>query len=139
MQKLTKELVSRIQIETAVRMYFETNYVAAITLAGAAEEILGKLVEDAGGQSAFASLRQATVDLHQRLYGEPLEHKVVADRANAARNSLKHLRTSMGESVEFDPVEEASHMLSRAIANYWSFTTTLTPAMERFERERSDK
>lgn len=133
----TKEYVARAQIETAVRLYTEhADYLAAITLAGAAEEILGKLVMEGGGRSALSSLQDAAVEMHKHLFGEPGDAKWVADRANRARNSLKHLTTTAGREVAFDPAEEAADILDRAITNHWRYTQTLTPAMEQYEHRR---
>ena len=83
-------------------------------LAGAAEEILGKLVTEAGGRSTLASLQDAAVQMHQHLFGEPGDAKCIADRANRARNSLKHLTTDAGREVTFDPAAEAADLLDRA-------------------------
>jgi hypothetical protein len=54
------------------------------------------------------------------------------DRANLARNSLKHLK---GPHVTLGTKVEAEDMLDRAISNYWLLEKTMTPAMERFQRE----
>jgi len=70
------------------------------------------------------------------MFGEPLEPeevKAIADRANSARNSLKHIGEM--DIVKFDLETEARDMLYRAIDNYWSLEQKLTPAMERFQRE----
>jgi hypothetical protein len=133
----TKEFVAREQLETAISLFEEgRDLLSVITLAGAADEILGKLVTEAGGVSSLANLQAAALAIHQHLFQEPGDAKWIADRANRARNSLKHLDTDEGRTVTLDPAEEATDMLDRAITNYWSLTVTLTPTMERHERSR---
>lgn len=132
-----KELVAREQLETAIRLFEEGHdFFSVITLAGAADEILGKLAKEAGASSSLDSLTAAAVAIHQHLFQEPGDAKWIADRANRARNALKHLNTAQGRTVTLDPVEEAIDMLDRAITNYWSLTLTLTPTMDRYERSR---
>ncbi len=43
MKKISKEHIALIQLRTALELFNTKNYIAAITLAGAAEEILGQL------------------------------------------------------------------------------------------------
>ena len=125
------------QLETALQLYFENGDRGSIvTLAGAADEVFGKYLERAGRESSFKSLVAAVTAIQAHLFGKPLEPeevKAIADRANAARNSLKHIGDN--EIVKFDLEAEARDMLNRAIDNYWSLEQKLTPAMERFQRE----
>lgn len=125
------------QLETALQLYFENGDPGSIvTLAGAADEVFGKYLERAGRENSHKSLIVAVAAIRARLFREPLEPeevKAIADRANAARNSLKHIGDT--EIVQFDLETEAQDMLNRAIENYWSLEQKLTPAMERFQRE----
>lgn len=125
------------QLETALQLYFENGDRGSIvTLAGAADEIFGKLLEKSGRDSSLKSLVAAVTAIRSRLFGEqlePQEVKDIADRANLARNSLKHIGDT--EIVKFDLETEARDMLYRAIDNYWSLEQRLSPAMERFQRE----
>lgn len=72
--------------------------------------------------------------MHLQLYGEILPEKVVFERANHARNAIKH-GFGVGPTVTFDVEEEAKDMLTRAIDNYWALEECMTPSMERFQRE----
>jgi hypothetical protein len=124
------------QLETALRIYFEGEDLASVvTLAGAADEIFGKLLVASGRDSSIESLKKAVVAIHQKLYGEPTDPKHVAERANRARNSLKHWDVGQPQIVKFDLAQEARDMLYRAIDNYWLLEQKLSPAMERFQRE----
>ena len=122
------------QLETALRLYFEKeDYYSVITLAGAAEEVLGKLLKEDGHENSLDTRKKATRAISERLWGEAPTEKRVATRANGARNRLKHWSPGQPQSVEFDAVEEAKDMLDRAIDNYYELTSKLTDAMQRFQ------
>jgi hypothetical protein len=124
------------QLETALRLYFDGgDRASVVTLAGAADEIFGQLLGAAGHENSLQSLIVAVTAIQVRLFGEALEPKHIADRANAARNSLKHWGPGDTEIVKFDLEQEAQDMLNRAVDNFWSLEQRLTPAMERFQRE----
>ena len=121
------------QLETALRLYFEKeDYYSVITLAGAAEEILGKLLKEDGHENSLDALKKATRAISERLWGEAPTEKT-ATRANDARNRLKHWSPGQPQSVEFDAAEEAKDMLDRAIDNYYELTSELTDSMDRFQ------
>ncbi len=110
------------QLETALQLYFDNGDRGSIvTLAGTADEIFGKLLERDGRESSLKSLVAAVTEIRTRLFGEqlePQEVKHIADRANLAKNSLKHIGET--DLVKFDLETEARDMLNRAIDNYWS-------------------
>jgi hypothetical protein len=125
------------QLETALQLYFGNGDRGSIvTLAGAADEVFGKYLERSGHSSSLKTLVVAVIAIRERIFGEalsPEEVKGIADRANSAKNSLKHIGQT--DIVKFDLESEARDMLFRAIDNYWSLEQKLTPAMERFQRE----
>ena len=124
------------QLETALRLYFaRDDYASVVTLAGAAEEVFGKLLTAAGKDSSLESLKKAACAIHERLYGEPTPSKQIAERANRAKNSLKHWDKGDPILVKFDLEQESKDILFRAIDNYWLLEEKLSPAMEKFQRE----
>lgn len=132
-----KKCIALAQLETAVRLFLEEqDYFSVITLAGAAEEILGKLATRAGRDSSVTSLKQAALAIHLHLFDEPGNEQEIADRANRARNALKHLDARGNPTITLDAREEAIDMLNRAIDNYWLLETSLTPVMEQFARSQ---
>lgn len=123
------------QLETALRLFAEgVEFASVITLAGAADEIFGKFLTAAGGESSLESLKKSVAAIHEKLYGEPTAPKHIADRANLAKNSLKHWDVGDPKIIKLNLAEEARDMLNRAIDNYWSLEQKLTPAMEAFQR-----
>lgn len=124
------------QLEAALRIFFEgSDFASAITLAGAADEIFGKLLSSSGRENSLEVIKKAVAAIHQKLYGETIEPSQIADRANRAKNSIKHWDPQQSLIVKLDLAQEAGDMLCRAIDNYWALKETLTPAMERFQRE----
>ena len=92
------------------------DYYSVITLAGAAEEIFGRLATRLGGKSALDGLKATVPMVADRMLGKKVTPKDVSIDANRARNWLKH-----GEGrLSFDAAFEAEDMLDRAIHNCWS-------------------
>jgi aryl-alcohol dehydrogenase-like predicted oxidoreductase len=53
------------QLDRAIKLFFdEADYYSAATLAGASEEILGKMLEAQGEKNALKSLSSAIVEIH---------------------------------------------------------------------------
>ncbi|MBC5786383.1 hypothetical protein H8N03_25825 [Ramlibacter sp. USB13] len=124
------------QLETALSLYFEgQDQFSVITLAGAADEIFGQVLRAQGQEPRLQELSKSVAAIYRKLYGSEITVKTVADRANHARNALKHWSEGQPLVVEFDVLEEAKDMVERGIANYWSLFGDLTPQMERFEKE----
>jgi len=114
-------------------LYFEgSDYFSVITLAGAAEEIFGKMLSAKGIENSLESKKRTVNQISEKLFGRPVSPKWTVDRANKARNVLKHLTSP---TVTFDLKEEARDILDRAISNYCLLEEWLTPAMERFYQE----
>jgi hypothetical protein len=123
------------QLETALRLFTEgKDFASVITLAGAADEIFGKFLASSGHENSLEVLKKAVSAIHEKLYGEATAPKHIADRANRAKNNLKHWDDGDPLIIKHDLVEEARDMLNRAIDNYWALEEKLTPAMERFQR-----
>ena len=130
-----REELALQQLETALRLYSEgSDFASVITLAGAADEIFGKLLRASGRESSLDEMTKAVIAIHEKLFGESTSAGDVAWRANRARNSLKHWDVGDPEVVNFDLAEEARDMLNRAIDNHWTLKESLTPSMEAFQR-----
>ena len=127
--------IALTQLETALRLYFERcDFFSVITLAGNADEIFGKILKSNGWENSLVKLKEAVAAMHLHLYDEILPEADVYERANHARNAIKH-GFNVGPAVTFDVEEEAKDMLTRAIDNYWALEECMTPSMEKFQRE----
>lgn len=99
------------QLAWAIRLFLDNKaYVPAITLAGAAEEILGEML---GGGSAFAQLKQRIASM------SGLPEKVVTQlHLNRGRNWLKHWQGLRDEeTIDLELETEAIQYIVRAVAN----------------------
>lgn len=101
---------------------------SALTLAGAAEEILGQAVKFAGGENALTQAYEVTAQTHRILHGKELKWQDFVDGENVARNAAKHLQKPGQTTVETDLCRAAQWMIVRACANY-----------ERLEFARTDR
>lgn len=113
--------IAEHQLLTALKLWREGDYLSALTLAGAAEEILGKRLKKLGRESSFEQIKKEIVGL-ARDQGETdvKTEKLVADLLNQSRNELKHY--SGDEFLSFELRQDAAEMLERALANYYMLT-----------------
>jgi len=136
-QAYDKKCIALAQLETALRLFRDGgDLFSVITLAGAAEEILGDLVKKQGRDNSLASLKKAAAAIHKLATGETFDEKDlkrVGDRANSARNAVKHLDAVSAPTITMDVREEAVDILTRAVDNYWLLENSVTPAMTAFD------
>ena len=114
------------QLDWAIKLFLDHQaYVPAITLAGAAEEIIGKAV---GTDSAFQVLEK----MFSEKSGLP-ENIVSQDHLNKVKNWLKHWKEMEDKEItEIELETEAIQYLIRAIANLVTHERTLTSETPRF-------
>ena len=117
---LSKPEIAISQLNEAISMFVQLRFLPAITLAGAAEEILGKLLIRQGvphviseSVSAIERLRDQT-GLHVMADSSGRE---IIDSWNHARNAAKHLIGPETESITLNLCDEAYWLIRRAIAN----------------------
>lgn len=111
----TKRQVAEHQLDCAIRLLLdECDAISATTLAGAAEEILGKLVTLQGKKHSLDGFIDLCVSLGAP--GERASRKEFANIANDFRNQLKHY--SHGSDIAVTP-EMACELIDRAAENLW--------------------
>ncbi|MDE2793927.1 MAG: hypothetical protein OXL34_03825 [Gemmatimonadota bacterium] len=110
------------QLLQALRLYEEgEDYYSVITLAGAAEEIFGRLPRKMGLGCAVDRLKVTLPMLSKRFLRQELRPREAAESVNRAKNWLKH-----GEDpLSFDARFEAQEMLERAIQNCLPIVTSI--------------
>ncbi len=122
--ELSKLDIAKRQLEVAAHLYIAGgDYLAVVTLAGAAEEILGNLLR----RSGRGAMIDRFVEMDRELTGGR-SFKIVNDEVNRARNALKHARDESEDNVVIEP-GEATAMLARALANYKMLAGSLAPTM----------
>lgn len=128
------EEVALQQLETALRLWQdEYDSISAITLAGAAEELLGKLLEEEGRTNALEDLKAGASAIYGALYADEIHAKEFVKRANKARDHLKHYTPGQYREISrMDLEQHAVDMLDRAITNYWRLRERLSTRMRGF-------
>ncbi|SFL49910.1 hypothetical protein [Azotobacter beijerinckii] len=113
--KLNKMNVARRQLAVAIDIFLsDGDPIAIITLAGAAEEIFGKIALRNNKENSLEFMLRA----HKALGGTITEKELIKN-ANLVRNALKHANDEGDEEIELDEQQEAISMLSRALTNYF--------------------
>lgn len=117
LSKLTE--VAWIQLRRALSLFMsDGEYVSALTLAGAAEEILGVLLRREDRDAAIDNWRSLVAAIGST-EGQDLANKDIFDELNFAKNSAKHVFD--GQILELTR-DHAVEILDRAISNWTAFT-----------------
>lgn len=114
------------QLDWAIRLFLDHKaYVPAITLAGAAEEILGEVILN---EAAFHKLKSILSEQ------TGLEEKIISQEyLNKTKNWLKHWRNQKDdESIEIELEKEAMQYLARAMANLVTHDNSVTSETPRY-------
>lgn len=137
MVKLHAEAIAEQQLLTAIELADLGKWVPAITLAGAAEEILGKRLRRHGKIPSFDSMKAAVMEIARETGADESSlDKDIAYLINLTKNELKHYSGS--EGLEYDLERDGVEMLERAIANYEMLTGKVLPEMLQFWSRRNE-
>ncbi len=114
---LTKLDIAEQQLVHAIELFCSgERIISAITLAGAAEEILGKLVVASRRTNALGGEVDYQCEMFESHFGCATDPKIFRDLENNARNELKHL--CAGGDIEIDLEQEAVNLIERAVNNF---------------------
>ena len=117
------------QLARAIQLFLvERDYLCAITLAGAADGILGELLQ---GQAAAPAL-ESQVTFAIVGSGTVREQKRTRDDFNFARNLLKHKKGHEQREVSLAVETEAIYLISRAMDNAVRLGHELRPPLPAF-------
>ena len=126
-----------MQLDRAIDLYFQNtpqDLVCALTLAGASEEILGRLVEGSGGHSAFHDAIDRLCRMQEVAFPESVvdSKAYVALRTNA-RNNLKHITDGTPFTANLE--RETRNIIRRGIANHRNLDRAFVNKYAAFEKE----
>ncbi len=122
--------IATVQIDTAIDLYYSGNYACSITLAGAAEELLGSILKHSGGITILAEL----VPWYKERYETEISFQELSFGMNEVRNELKHSHTYPDLEYEVEvTAPHAMQMLQRAIINYMRACQSHTEKMNSFK------
>jgi hypothetical protein len=143
------------QLEVALRLFFEgKEYFAVITLAGAAEEILGKHVNAQGAKNSVQELVDGAARIKVALLNEEStkdhfpdetnssseqeDKKALFSVANFARNAAKHMNaTDPNDAViEVFPKKATEDLLNRTVDNYYRLMNYVDCCLQETESVR---
>ena len=132
-------VVGEHQLDTAIRLFLnDRDFYSSGTLAGAAEEILGKLLENAGHEHALDNmvssvLRLLTAEEVDALSDKPKKdpRSTISNELNFYRNWLKHYQKDDFE-LHIDTEDAAGELIDRAVTNFFQLTGRETKQMRRF-------
>lgn len=88
--KLSKLQVASHQLGVAIRLFLEGDHLSSLTLAGAAEEILGRLSERAGLPVAIEEIIKYHWNDTDASLPDKERRKILLTVLNDARNAVKH-------------------------------------------------
>jgi hypothetical protein len=133
-QTISQFDAAQVQLERALTLYLESSdYLSCITLAGAAEEVLGHMVEATGKKHSLSGNAKVYAWLNSKLGGSHLTDREAVTALNEVRDWLKHYKN--GAALSLDPKESAQEMLERAVYDMLVLTNSETDLMRRFHRD----
>ncbi|HEY2865357.1 MAG TPA: hypothetical protein VGK37_17190 [Casimicrobiaceae bacterium] len=110
--------IAQRQLDTAIRLFLEADdFFSVVTLAGAADEILGKELEHRGLTSTLSNMSEIGARVSAAFDNPPATAQEIRNRANHTRNHLKHHDDPNAATLTVDIRQEAIDMLARAFDN----------------------
>jgi hypothetical protein len=126
--------LAKEQLDVGLELFLsQRSVVSALTLAGAAEEILGKTLSLRGEESTLKYSYSRIAPVRELLHRRQYNWKNFIDEKNRVRNAAKHVQDASKSSVVADLEVEALWMLVRACDNYLRLGLNPTPRMEEFD------
>ena len=110
--------IALIQLRTAVQSYNKNNYISAITLAGAADEILGQIARKESDTDAALDEKVWLDQITDYFYKPRLPLNKILKSRNKVKNQLKHNDSGINIEIKHDFKFEAETFILGAIRNY---------------------
>ncbi len=117
---MEKKDIALKQLRAAAKLYNSGDYISAITLSGAAEEILGRIAK---ARTKINELKKET-DYLKSVYdyfSSPVPNeKELISKINRVKNELKHNDSGVNNWIEADFENEAVMLFVKAVKNYFN-------------------
>ncbi len=107
------------QLKAAARHYNRGDYICSITLAGAAEEILGHIAKKRTRTNQLEVEIDYLGSIYEYFSGQKLSKKELIQKINNVKNQLKHNDSGDNEWVDGDFENEAALIFVKAMKNYF--------------------
>jgi hypothetical protein len=112
--KTKKINLAKEQLEDAVALLFSERYISALTLFGAAEEVLSRLLEEQGLEPPLEEFWSGINEWNRSTGRDEISKKHIYRVFNEPRNSVKHHTPGQDSSVALFKVAAAGLMAKRA-------------------------
>jgi hypothetical protein len=126
------------QLDDAISLLEGKSFVSALTLAGAADEILGKMLSHSGKQNYLDCLYEVRGPILTRLHRMPLSKKDFIRDENRALIAVTRVASTSTPSVTLDLEAAAHSMIVRALYNYDDLGLPRTARMLEFRNRFSE-
>ena len=121
------------QLHIAIDLFLTNrSFVSALTLAGAADEVLGRKAERFGAKKAIAFEHEVIMRLLAKSKRAGTSFETFASARNEARNAVKHMKPTAEEVFVADLAREAVAKIGSACNNYERCGLPLTEKMREF-------
>jgi len=118
MKKFKKSEIAIYQLKSSIKLFTEGDYVSALTLSGAAHEIISNMCRARGLNWNFRFPAEVAPKLESlSSFPEELE-KFIYDFLHKTKNKLKHHNSFKDQSVQADFYFEAEMFILSTIDNY---------------------
>lgn len=118
--EISKTEIARLQLTEAISLFIKEKFLCALTLSGAAEEILARILnardEKSIVEESFEQIQKIREATGLAVMGNKSK-KEIFNQWNAARNTVKHHNKSENEIVRINLFDEGYWMIKRALAN----------------------
>ncbi|MCX4176795.1 MULTISPECIES: hypothetical protein [Paraburkholderia] len=106
------------QLELAITLFLDgKSFASVITLASAAERVLGQALRHSGKDAVLDWTFMETAPVHDLLHGVALKKGAYVDTQNRVSNALRHFDDKDAPNFDADLDEAACWMLVRACEN----------------------
>jgi hypothetical protein len=123
---INKSRIAVIQLRKAIQLYNKRDFICAVTLAGAADDILGGLAFHRHGYNTLDNNKWFWDEIAQEFSKDKPSKNKIKKVNNKVKNNLKHHDNSVDIVVSADFEFEAQCIIDSAIRNYWiAFDTFL--------------
>lgn len=127
---LSQREVALVQLDRAIDLFLtEQDFISTVTLACAAEGILGEYIKEKGQEPHAEQLKVA---LRDSVLPNHTLKEINDDYVNRARNFFKHKHRALDERFPFEPETEAICALVRSIGNAALVTEAVSDAAVSF-------
>jgi hypothetical protein len=116
---MEKKDIALQQLVDSAKLYEKGHYVSALTLAGAAEEILGKIAKKRVGANQLENEIEYLKSVYQYFNRPCPPKKVLIEKINETKNELKHNDAGENLWVNGDFENEYVLLFVKAVKNYF--------------------